>query len=248
VTEVPLGREDGLPDIAALERAAARARVIAVTNPCDVTGAVIPEWILGEIVGIARRARAYLLADELHRANHPARSMPSVADLYERGISLAGAGKAFGLNALRFGWVVGPNDVIDEARWLGDQVGMGPGPVEDRLGAIALEASDALLARASRIRAENRAVLANWVAGERAVTWAGPQDGAVALLSCEAAAESERFCQDLLAATGVLLMPGAALGRKGALRIGYGGDPATLRSGLALVSDFLAGRSGTMAA
>ena len=233
-----------LPDLEALRDAARGARLIAMTNPNNPTGALIERPMLEEIVGIAREAGAWLLSDEVYRGTDQTGDgiTASVADLYERGISTAGMSKAFALAGLRLGWVAGPREVIEAVMIHRDYDTISVGVVDDALAAMALEAKDRVLARSREITRGNLALLAEWVDAEPGVTWVRPASGTVCLLDYGLDMGSERFCLDLLAETGVLLTPGSAFGMEGQVRIGFGNARSAMTEGLSRLSGFLAAR------
>jgi len=82
-----LRAEDGwLPDLDRLRALAVPGtRLIALTNPNNPTGALIPEPMLREIAGIARAVGAWVLCDEVYRGTDQEGSgrTASMADLYE---------------------------------------------------------------------------------------------------------------------------------------------------------------------
>lgn len=242
VVRFPLRPTDWLPDIDALRRVAGGAKVIAMTNPNNPTGALIPPDMLAEIVAIARAEGAWLLADEVYRGTGPQGLTPSVTDLYDRGISTAGMSKAFSLAGLRLGWVVGSPDLLEAVSRHRDYSTISVGGIDDHLAALALEASEGILARARAITGANRAHLAEWLAAEEGVSWVEPRAGTTALLTYDLDIPSEQLCLDLLAETGVLLTPGSALGVEGTVRIGYGNSEDAMRAGLPLMTRFLARR------
>ena len=63
---------------------------------------------LDEIIKIARKHDLYIFSDEMyHKLVHGGREeLPPFSDLYEKGISLWGTSKTFGLAGLRTGWLV----------------------------------------------------------------------------------------------------------------------------------------------
>ena len=65
------------------------AKLIALTNPNNPTGALIPREMLEEIANIARDAGAWVLCDEVYRGtDQKGQGMTaSMADIYEKGIS-----------------------------------------------------------------------------------------------------------------------------------------------------------------
>ncbi len=239
-----LREEDGwLPDMAALrELAVPGTKLIALTNPNNPTGALIGREGLEEIAAIARAYGAWVLCDEVYRGTDQEGSgvTPSMADLYERGISTAGMSKAFSLAGLRLGWVAAPRDVIEAVLIHRDYDTISVGMIDDHFAAIALEAKERVLARSRAITRGNLAVLADWVAGERHLSFVRPRSGTTALVKLHLPMTSRDFCLALLRETGVMFLPGSALGMEGYVRIGYANTPAVLREGLARVSGFLA--------
>ena len=97
-----------LPDLNRLhEMAKPETRLIALTNPNNLTGALIQDDMLKDIVSIARDYDACILCDEIYRGTDQQGSgmTTSIADLYEKGISTAGMSKAYSLAGLRLGWI-----------------------------------------------------------------------------------------------------------------------------------------------
>ena len=58
-------------------------------------------------MAICRERNIYLFSDEVYRLleRRPEMTLPQVADLYERGLSLGVMSKAYGLPGLRLGWI-----------------------------------------------------------------------------------------------------------------------------------------------
>lgn len=82
-------------------------RAILMTLPSNPTGVVMDRERLFQVVDFARAHKLILFADEAMRGLelHREQQLPSVADIYERGISLGSVSKAFGLTSLRVGWL-----------------------------------------------------------------------------------------------------------------------------------------------
>ncbi|MEL6585166.1 MAG: aminotransferase class I/II-fold pyridoxal phosphate-dependent enzyme [Pseudomonadota bacterium] len=244
VTELPLTEgQNWLPDLTAL-RAALRSdtKVVAFTNPNNPTGALMPPETLRAVVTVAEAVGVTVLADEVYRGTAQVGSgwTESAADLSDRVVVTSGMSKAFSLAGLRLGWVTGPADVLARVASHRDYTTISVGRLDDHLAALALERSDAILARSCAITRRHLAILADWVNAEPRVTWVKPRAGTTALLRYDAAVGSEAFCRDLLAQTGVLLVPGAVMGMEGHVRLGFANTQADLREGLPRISAFLA--------
>ena len=64
---------------------------------------------------IARKYGLWLFSDEVYRGlEREAERIPAVCDLYERGVSLGGLSKAYGLAGLRIGWIATPDATLYE--------------------------------------------------------------------------------------------------------------------------------------
>ena len=63
---------------------------MCLNNPNNPTGSVIPNWMLGKIVEIAKKNNVWILSDEVYRGlnlyGNP--YSVSIADIYEKGISV----------------------------------------------------------------------------------------------------------------------------------------------------------------
>jgi len=232
-----------LPDLDELRSLlTAATSMIAINNPNNPTGSLMDEAMLTEIGAIADSVGAYVLCDEVYRGTSQQGSGtgPSMADVYERGISTGSMSKAFSLAGLRLGWMAAPADVITAAERHRDYSTISVGRINDFLAAIALENADTVLNRSRSITRTNLAILADWVEAEPKISWVRPNAGTTALLTYDAALPSRDFCIRLLDQTGVMMVPGSALATEGTVRIGYANHTDVLRGGLPLVSDFLA--------
>lgn len=246
VRAVRLRPENGfLPDMAELAQAARGAKLIALTNPNNPTGALIDGAGLQEIAAIARANDAWVLCDEVYRGIDQEGDgfTPSMADIYEKGISTCGMSKAFSLAGLRLGWIAAPEEVIAQVSIHRDYSTISVGRIDDHLAAIALEASDAILARSRKITRTNLAILDDWVGSQPAITYVRPKSGTTALLRYDLDMASADLCRRLQQETGVMLLPGSALDMEGWLRIGYACRTPVLEQGLALFGDWLAGQA-----
>ena len=97
VHRLPLREEnDWRLDLDELRRLAEKgAKLIAFANPNNPTGALMDRAMLEEIAEIARAAGAWVLADEVYRGTEQSgESAPSIADIYEKGVSTASVSKA----------------------------------------------------------------------------------------------------------------------------------------------------------
>jgi aspartate/methionine/tyrosine aminotransferase len=244
VRELRLREQDGwLPDLDELARLAAGARLIALVNPGNPTGALLPAATIDAIAGIAAAQDAWILADEVYRGldQDGEGTSPSFVDRYPRTIGVGSMSKAFSLAGLRLGWIVAPIEVREPVSRHRDYSVISVGMVDDLLAALALEHAPAMLERNRAIVRGNLALLDAWVAEEPRISYVRPRSGTTAFLRYEApGVGSEAFCTALLEDEGVLVVPGAAFDREGYVRLGFANDPEVLVAGLERFSAFLA--------
>ena len=243
MTTLSLREENGfLPDLDRLRALVTPdTKLIALTNPNNPTGALIERPLLEEMVSIADSVGAYLLCDEVYRGTGQVGDgmAPSIADLYEKGISTAGMSKVFSLAGLRVGWVVAPKEVTEDILIHRDYDTISVGMINDYFATLALENADQLLARSQRITRENLAVLDTWIQNESRVSWVKPRAGTTAMLKLDIPISSREFCIDLVQKTGVMLTPGDAFDMEGYARIGFANELETIEVGLQKLSAYL---------
>ena len=243
VATLSLEASDGfLPDLDRLRSMVTlETKLIALTNPNNPTGALIERPMLEAIADIAASVDAYLLCDEVYRGTAQVGDgmVPSIVDIYDKGISTAGMSKVFSLAGLRVGWVVAPKELTEKIMIHRDYDTISVGMINDHFAAIALENADKVLARSQAITRENLAILSGWVDSESRVDWVKPRAGTTAMLKLDIPMSSREFCIDLLEKTGVMLTPGDAFDMEGYVRIGYANEREILEAGLSEMSAYL---------
>lgn len=242
VTEVALSENGNwLPDWDAVAAAVTPAtKVIALTNPNNPTGALIGRDGLERVAEIARSVDAWVLCDEVYRGTEQGEPVPSIVDVYDKGISTGSTSKAFSLAGLRLGWIVGPEGLLDDCEVHRDYTTISVGMVDDYFAAMALDAKDVVLDRSRKITRVNLAILDAWVAGEPKARYVKPRAGTTAFVALDVDMGSYDQCVTLLKDTGVMFTPGSALGVEGYVRIGFACHTDVLEAGLLRVSGWLA--------
>ncbi|MBI3697367.1 MAG: aminotransferase class I/II-fold pyridoxal phosphate-dependent enzyme [Acidobacteria bacterium] len=228
------------PDLDELRRALSpRTSLIAVCNPNNPTGAVLAEGEMDAIVEAARRAGAWLLADEVYLgAERVGPPTPSFWGRYEKLVITNGLSKAYGLPGLRIGWVAGPPDLIARLWGCHDYTTIAVGALSDTLARVALASRERILGRTREILRANYPLLEEWLASQGDLfTLVPPAAGAIAYLHYSLEINSTRLMQKLLQDKSVLVVPGDHFGMDHYLRINYGPPADYLRAGLERVQD-----------
>jgi len=231
-----------LPDTDELEKMSeSGVDLICLNNPNNPTGSLMDREMLEKIAGIARQHGAWVLCDEAYRGlvHEPGVSVPSMADIYEKGVSTGSMSKVFSLAGLRSGWMAGPQEFIEEAFARRDYTTISCGPLVDALAVVALENREKIMKRNLEIIRESVALLGEWVDSEPAFHWVRPRAGTTAFVGYDLDIPSDEFCIDLLGSTGTFLLPGSCFGIEKRLRFGYAYGTEALKRGLESVSGWV---------
>ena len=217
--------------------------VVVVNNPNNPTGRYHDEATMRAVYDVAVDNDAYLLCDEVYRllAERP---HPPVASFGAHGVSTTSLTKAYGLAGLRFGWIAGPEPVVERAwRWK-DYTTISPSLFGQHV------AKQALGRRESRILEENRELardhrkrVGEWVDG-LGLDWYEPVGVNGFVTVPEPFANAEAFCRTVVEEESVVLAPGGLFGFPDRLRIGFGLPTEELEEGLTRVRRVIRDRGG----
>ena len=214
-------------------------KMVCINNPNNPTGALMSWELLEQIIEIARGVDAYVLCDEVYRHLTQADGWcESVADLYEKGISVSSMSKVFSLAGIRMGWIA-THDKAAVKAFLShrDYNLISCGMFDDAVASIALRHSDEMIRRNQAIVRENLAVLDEWVQAHPHFYYTKPQAGTTALVYYDYDIPSYEFCERLYHGTGSFVTPGDCFEQPHSMRIGYACDAQTLKDGLAALAD-----------
>lgn len=239
---LPLKKENGfLPDLEELRKMAIPGtKVICINNPNNPTGALMPTEMLKEIAEIAQEVGAYVLCDEVYRhLNQDASYVDSIADLYEKGISVSSMSKVFSLAGIRLGWVATKDEAVMKACLSHrDYSIISCGMLDEAIASIALEHADILLKRNIGMVKKNLAILDQWISEHPGYSYVKPQAGTTALVYYPGNMKSRDFCMKLFKETGAFVTPGECFEQEHCFRIGYASEEQVLRDGLAALARF----------
>ncbi len=219
-------------------RAALRpnTRLILINEPHNPTGSLSDRSTFDRLVAIAAESGARLIVDEVYRFLEfdPADRLPAAADALERGVSIGVMSKSFALAGLRIGWVASRDrDLIARVAAFKDYTTICNSAPSEVLALIALRAKDRVLTRNRGIIEANLPLLDAFFSRWRGVfEWVRPRGGSVGFPRLIADVPVDRFVEDLVRDTGVLLLPGTTFDDRGNhFRIGFGRSnmPAALQ-------------------
>ena len=222
-----------------------KTKLIFLTNPNNPTGRLLREAELREIAQIARAVGAWVVVDEVYAGlEWECGRAPSIAGIYERGITTGSVSKALGLQGLRTGWLIcrEPSLVMD-AIILRENSSEIMNILGEVLAEIALrkERYDPALQKA---RADGRAALerlSSFIDSQPLLEWCAPQAGLIGLARLKSDIDGDEFARRLLAPPyRTFLLPGSAYGQCQHIRLGVGGGAgADFELGLERVANLL---------
>jgi len=218
---------DWQPDINDIKKLLSpKTKMIALCNPNNPTGQVLSSEIMAEIVELAKTVDAFLLVDEIYRGTeHSGRLSPSFYGSYDKAIVTGSLSKAYGLPGLRIGWIIGPEDVVENAWSYKDYSSITASTISYQLAEIALrpEIVKEILGKNRKHVVDNLAILNNWIKstnGRFSLTL--PTAGAMAFVQYDLPIKSTELVEKIHKEQSVLVVPGEHFGMENFLRIGYG--------------------------
>ena len=222
-----------------------KTRMIFISNPNNPTGNLLSEAELKELVRIADSVGAWLLVDEVYAGlewDHT--RAPSVAGMYHRGITTGSVSKALGLQGLRTGWIICPDETL-----VMDCVILRENSSEimNIMGEIIAEVAlrpDRYASSMQKARDEGAMhlkMMNDWIATQKGLTWVPPQAGLIGLGRLPDGIDSDAFAKRLLQPPyRTFLLPGSAYDEPSHIRLGVGGGTGVnLMKGLDRVAQAL---------
>lgn len=232
-----------------------KTRWLLLNSPSNPSGAVYAHADLDALAEVLRAApHVGIMVDEIyqHISYVPFRSFRAVApDLAERTLIVNGVSKSHAMTGWRIGWGIGPKRLISAMIAVQSQITSGASSVSQAAAVAALTGDQQLLAeRCDDFRERRDMTVAALNATE--LLRCPSADGAFYLFpDCTAAfgkrtrdgrtiATDADFCEALLAAEGVALVPGRAFGTPGHVRLSYAYSRASLREAATRIARFCA--------
>lgn len=186
-------------------------RVLLVNFPNNPTGKLISRDKLADLIALCRRHGIWIVNDEVYRLidRDPTDRLPSIADAYERGVSIDALSKSFGLPGLRVGWMASQDAaLLERARALKLIASLCLAGPSEVLAHIALGVRDTILARNREIAAENLSMLQGFLADHPSLfDWQEPDGGVVGYVRYRGPDGVEAFATRMAREAGVLVLP-----------------------------------------
>jgi len=204
-----------------------QTRLLVLNFPHNPTGCLLSRPQLDAILAMAGRLGITVFSDEIYRLLEldAAQRLPAMCEVYERGVSLSGMSKVYGLPGLRIGWLAtkGPGLRDRWQRYKSYTTICSSAPSEI-LALMGLRARDRLVRRSLEIIRANQALAESFCARHpRLFRWLPPQAGSVAFPQWTGPGPVDQFCQDMVDRLGVMVVPGSQFDAPGQhFRVGLG--------------------------
>jgi aspartate/methionine/tyrosine aminotransferase len=213
-----------------------RTRLAIVTNLHNPSGARIPLQTLARMAAILRRVGGWLVVDEVYleclfgaRTESSVLAGPNV-------IATNSLTKAYGLDGLRAGWVLGPLEIIQRVRRINDLLnvnGVAPG---EQLALRAFRNLPAISRRAHQLLDSGLDRITRFFEREPRLSAVVPPGGNVVFPRLPAGLDSETLARHLQRRYGTLIVPGRFFESPRHVRFSFGCSTPRLERGLRNVS------------
>lgn len=223
------------------ERALDGARVghVFVTNSHNPSGALLGADALRALARSAERRGGVLVSCEVYMEFAKPEQRVHAFALAPNGVSIGSLTKAYGLGALRMGWMLLGEGLAAERDALLDLAYLGwvdPPTPSVALARHALDRLPQLIQPLLRIECEQRPILEYWLQHEPGIQCVMPTLGITAFPRIEGVADTRALAKFLQQQHQLDTVPGEFFGAPGHLRIGCGLPPETLREALRRLS------------
>jgi aspartate/methionine/tyrosine aminotransferase len=231
-----------MPDLDALESSGNVPDGILLASPANPTGVVMSDDDLQTVCGWCARHGVRLIMDEIYHGLTYGSRGSSALQFNQNAIIINSFSKYFCMTGWRLGWVIFPDDLVDNAEKISQNLFISASTINQYGAVAAFDCYAELDAHLPRYE-ENRDSLLRGLPTEFLGQHA-PADGAFYLYADISAVSTDAvaFAQRLLNEAGVAVTPGVDFDRaEGAryLRLSYAGSHATISTAIERINRWL---------
>ena len=196
-----------------------KTKVLILPYPCNPTGAVMEKEDLEAIAEILRGTNIIVLSDEIYSeltfTGNPHVSIASLDGMWERTVTINGFSKAFSMTGWRLGFACGPSEIIKQITKI-HQFAIMCAPTTSQYAAIeALKNCDEQVLSMQKEYNRRRRLMTDGF-NKIGLTCYEPKGAFYTFPSIQSTGlSSEEFCERLLEAKHVAVVPGTAFGDSG---------------------------------
>ena len=233
------------PDLSELQELISdKTKMISVCNPNNPTGAILEERTMHEIVNLAKEVDAWVYSDEVYSGVRIDGGIeePTFWGMYDKTIVCNGLAKSYALPGLRMGWLVGPEEFIEEAWGYHDYTTNSTGIISQQIASLVLKPNlrKRILERNKDILKTNLSVLTKWLDQHPEIfEYVPPRAGGMVFIKYDLDINSTELARKLREEKSVLVVAGDCFGMDNYIRLGIGSEKEYFLKGLSLVDEIL---------
>lgn len=202
-------------------------KLIIINFPHNPTGSYLKKSEFLKIIEIAKKQDCYLFSDEMYHKLMitDKEELPPVYCLYEKGISLWGTSKSFGMAGLRTGWIVSKDkELIKGIEAYKDYLSICNSAPSEILSIIALNHIDVFLQKNIRKIKKNIELFNAFVNKHQdIIRFIPPSAGSTAFIKLNISKSALEFSEQLVQECGIMTVPAEMFEFEGKfIRIGFG--------------------------
>jgi aspartate/methionine/tyrosine aminotransferase len=213
-----------------------KTRLAVVSNLHNPSGARIPMATLRAMAALLARVKGYLLVDEVYleclfsdRPDSCVHAGPNV-------LTTNSLTKAYGLDGLRAGWILGPAALIARAGRINDLMANNSVAPGEQMALAAFRRHRDIDRRAHALLDPNLARVRAFLESETRLRARMPEGGNVIFPRLPAKIDSDRLVRHLVKRSSTLVVPGRFFEMPRHIRVSFGCRPSRLARGLANIS------------
>ncbi len=206
-----------------------------VTNSHNPTGAMMDAERMRALAAETERAGGVLVSCEVYMEFVPNEERVHAFAVAPNTVTIGGLTKAYGLGALRVGWMILGEGLADQMMNVTDKSYLGyvdPPTPSLVAGLRALDHLPDLLQPVHRVASESRPVFERWLHETSCVAGTLGDHGIIAFPRVHGVDDTAALAAYLQAEHQVDVVPGEYFGKPGHIRVGFGVPVETLREGL----------------
>ncbi|UCE36067.1 MAG: aminotransferase class I/II-fold pyridoxal phosphate-dependent enzyme [Thermoplasmata archaeon] len=207
-------------------------RMMVFTNLHNPSGAMTNEKTLKAISEIADDNNIYVLSDEVYRDFIFENAPPIFSSLTQLGISTCSVSKFYGAGALRVGWAMCREELVDKARKLNDYILAANSCGGEEIAALIMENRSWFVEKIMNITKRNRPLVKSWIEKREDLEGIVPRHGFICFPRLLLDIDSMELTELLLKKYRTMISPARFFDCEKHIRIGYGGDEMILEKGL----------------
>src|ERR1700690_603433 len=208
-----------------------RTRLIVITNLHNPSGVRTPDSAIRIVGEIARSLGAHVLIDEVYLEACFDSPWKTAFHLGPNFVCTSSLTKAYGLTALRCGWILAAPALAERMWRLNDLFGAVPPHPSELLSVLAFDQLPQIAARAKKLLDTNRALLKSFLDSRKDLLAIWPEAGGI-VFPLLTSGHTEPFIQLLREKYETSVVPGRFFESPEHFRIGVGGETATVRQAL----------------